>query len=69
MSQPKVNAKGALLTAVVTVVLFTVIELYGLFVVRDWSILNPTIVCQLLAITVAVTPMMYGMIYASQHKD
>jgi len=69
MSKSKFNAKGALLTAVATVVLFAIIELYGLFVVKDWSIMNPTIVCQLLAITVAVTPMIYGMVYASHHDD
>lgn len=61
------NAKGALLTAVVIVVLFGAIELYGLF--GDWSILNPTVACQLLALTVAVTPMMYGLVWASHHSD
>jgi hypothetical protein len=63
----QLNAKGALLTAAAIVLLFGGIELYGLF--GDWTILNPTVACQLLALTVAVTPMMYGMIWASHHSD
>jgi hypothetical protein len=63
----QLNAKGALLTAAAIVLLFGGIELYGLF--GDWTILNPTVACQLLALTVAVTPMVYGMIWASHHSD
>jgi hypothetical protein len=63
------NLKGAALIALTIVALFGAIEFYGLSVVGDWEILNPTIVCQLLAITVAVAPMIYGMVYASHHED
>jgi hypothetical protein len=64
-----VNLKGVLVVAAAILVLFGAIELYGLAVVGDWSIVNPTVVCQLLAITAAVAPMMYGLIFASHHRD
>ena len=63
------KAKAALATAIVIAVLFAGIEIYGLAVLGDWTVVNPTVACQLLAITVAVTPMRYGMIYASHHSD
>ncbi len=44
-------------------------ELYGLSGGGDRSIIKSTMVCQLLAITVAVAPMMYGLIWASHHDE
>jgi hypothetical protein len=66
---PHVNLKGMLLIAAAILVLFGAIELYALQVFEDWSIVNPTVTCQLLAITLAVAPMMYGLIYASHQQD
>ena len=63
------NNRGVLGICAVIVLLFGAIELYGVYVVGDWSIVVPTVVCQLLAITVAVAPMMYGFIYASGHDE
>ena len=65
----KLHVKGAVLVCVSILVLFGGMELYGVKVVGDSSVLMPTVVMQLLAITVAVAPMMYGLIYLSHHDD
>jgi hypothetical protein len=62
------NAKGALLIAGAVMALFGGIEIYGISVVGDWSILRSTIVCQLVAITLAVAPMMYGLVFAAHEE-
>jgi len=66
---PPLNTRAILAIAAAIAVLFGAIELYGLSVVGDWTVLNPTVTCQLLAITIAVAPMMYGLIYASHHRE
>ena len=63
------NTKGALLVCLTIVLLFGGMELYGLKGGGDRDIITPTIICQLLAITAAVAPMMYGFIWASHHEE
>jgi len=65
----EIKGKNAFLIALSIIVLFGAIELYGISVVGDWSILRSTVVFQLIAITLAVAPMLYGLIYASHHED
>jgi hypothetical protein len=65
----KFNAKGALLIVACIVLLFGGIELYGISLIGDWSILGSTVVWQLVAITAAVAPMMYGLLFASHHEE
>ena len=65
----KLNAKGALITAGGIFFLFGAIELYGVFAVGDTSILIPTVICQLIALTIFVAPMIYGMVYASEDDE
>ena len=65
VNRPNAKAAGFILLAVVA--LFGGMELYGVTVVGDWSIVFPTIVFQLVAITLIVAPMIYGVVCASQH--
>jgi hypothetical protein len=66
---PPLKTRAILVIAAAIAILFGAVELYGLSVVGDWTILNPTVSCQLLAITIAVAPMTYGLIYASHHQE
>lgn len=65
----EINNRGVYVICAVIVLLFGAIELYGVYIVGDWSIVVPTVVCQLLALTIAVAPMMYGFIFASEHEE
>lgn len=63
------NVKGAFLVVASILVLFGGIELYGLMLMDNWSILTSTVFWQLCGLTVAVAPMMYGLIFDSEHAD
>ncbi|MEM7305372.1 MAG: hypothetical protein AAF682_01815 [Planctomycetota bacterium] len=63
------NFKGALAIVVGIFVTFGLVELYGISTGGDWSVLVPTVLWQLVAITIIVTPMIYGLIYDSEADE
>ena len=69
MSDTKFQPKYAFLISAAIILLFGGIEVYGLMVVGDWSLLKATVPFQVIAITLAVAPMMYGLVFMSHHED
>ena len=68
-TSPGLRLKGALLIAIAIALLFGGIELYGIVIGGDRDVVMPTIAWQLLAITLIVSPMIYGLVYASHHDE
>ena len=66
---PAFRVKSALLIAATIAILFASIEIYGIWIGGDPDILTSTVLWQLLAITLIVSPMVYGLIYASHHDE
>ena len=64
----KIDLKRALPIALIVAALFTTVELYGLAGLGDWELaVVPTIAFELLAITLIVAPMVYGVMFNSEH--
>jgi len=69
MSNTKFQPKYAFLISAGIILLFAGIEVYGLMVVGDWSLLKATVPFQVIAITLAVAPMMYGLMFMSESEE
>ncbi len=65
----KLNKKAVVIIVAAVFGLFGVIELYGMSVVGDWSVLYPTMIFQLIAITVIVSPMVYGVVCTHEENE
>lgn len=63
----KIETKRALPIVLIVGALFAAIEFYGLAVLDGWDNVLPTVTFELLAITLIVAPMVYGVMFKAEH--